>query len=118
MFKIFVTCPDLPFVHCLDALGKRFQGVASVEHSPCSIAKSVYHPLWFGILQEHDRRSTLSGLRLLQDFDARFRAVLKFFTDQCDVSFVCSQLSNDFLRTASQRLDRKALSTMQERIFQ
>src|SRR4029077_15183105 len=117
MFEIFVTGPDLSPVDHLDALGKGFQGMTPVENTPGAITKGVHNTLGFGALQEHDCRSMMRVSRLLKDLDACFRAVLKLFTDQCDVCLVFCQLANDLLGTPGQCFDREASSAMRERIL-
>src|ERR1700674_3120298 len=117
MFEILVTGPNLPPVDRLEALRKGFQGMTPVENTPGAIPKGVHNTFRFRTLQEHYCRSTLRVARLLKDLHACFRAVLKLFTDQCDVCFVCSQLVDDLLRTAGQRFDRETTSAMRERIL-
>src|SRR6202521_5961812 len=117
MFEIFVAGPDLPLMDRLDAFREGFQGMTSVENAPRTVTKGANHSLGFGSLQKHDCRSSMRVPRLLKDLDACFGAVLKLFTDQCDVCFVCSQLVDDLLRTAGQRFDRETTSAMRERIL-
>src|SRR6266700_1571304 len=117
MFEIFVTGPDLSLMDGLDAFRKGFQGMTSVENAPRTVTKGVNHSLGLRTLQEHDCRSTMRVSRFLKHLDACFRAVLKLFTDQCDVCLVRSQLADYLLRTAGQSFDCEAVSAVRERIL-
>jgi len=88
MFEIFVAGPDLPLMDCLDAFGERFQRMTSIENAPRTVTKSTNHSFGFGTSQQHDCRSSMIVPRLLENSAACFRAILKLFTDQCDVCFV------------------------------
>jgi hypothetical protein len=101
----------------LDALREGFQGVTSIENAPRTIPKRVDHSLGFGTLQEHDGRSTMRVPRFLKDLDAFFGAVLKFFTNQCHVWCVGTQLANNLLRTAGQSFNRETSSAVHECIL-
>src|ERR1700674_2519992 len=115
MFDILVTDPDLPLMDRLDALREGFQRMTSVENAPRALTKGANHALGFGILQEHDCRSAMRFPRLLKDFHAGIRAVLKLFTDQGDVCFVRFELADNLLRTAGQGFYRKTLTAMRKR---
>lgn len=56
--------------------------------------------------------------QLLEDFDARLRAILRLFADQGDVDPIRSDLANNLLRISCQRFDHKILSTVSKGILQ